>query len=439
MSRKDPGSPPEVTKKTAGYITQVRTYRLITPLFGGGVSTGEHDPVTIIRGSSIRGQLRFWWRACRGGQFNGNLAEMKAREDLIWGAPASKDGKQGPSQVQIHVQTLQNGTKDNPFEIKGGRLNPRQGSIVHPYAAFPLQPTEAEVKTWGSKTPLKSVQVGVSFDLTIIYPKLLPDGTSLIDDIEGALWAWEIFGGIGARTRRGFGSLQCTHINTKPVPVPSEQVDAWLLKQWCRYVHHGSWTGDTATIPHLPYIAPGASLPNTVRLKKPEQKDDSPSIVWLSLIEKLKRFRQQRRNKHTGHIDPYGHSDWSEPNAIRTKAGKSQRGPHATRSIDAAPRGAFGLPIVFHMPHDPGLNMTLQINSDNDRFASPLILKPLVWNDRAIGLAVILQGSMVPRELRLKADTRVHPIQRTVTTSEARQIPPLNGNPNVLQAFLNFL
>src|SRR5438128_2380167 len=64
-------------------ITQVRRYRLITPLFGGGVQPKEVDPIKAIRETGIRGQLRFWWRATRG---TGTLAEMKQREDALWGS-----------------------------------------------------------------------------------------------------------------------------------------------------------------------------------------------------------------------------------------------------------------------------------------------------------------------------------------------------------------
>src|SRR5579859_2744911 len=79
------------TQPAEGIITQVREYELITPLFGGGVIPGENDILTPIRGSEIRGHLRFWWRACRGGQFDGNLAAMKKKEDEIWGAAYKKD------------------------------------------------------------------------------------------------------------------------------------------------------------------------------------------------------------------------------------------------------------------------------------------------------------------------------------------------------------
>src|SRR5260370_9973451 len=97
MMRKQPTTPPpQVTpKRDETIITQVREYELITPLFGGGVTPNEADPVTPIRGTEIRGHLRFWWRACRGGnaEFNGALPKMKKAERELWRTPATENTK----------------------------------------------------------------------------------------------------------------------------------------------------------------------------------------------------------------------------------------------------------------------------------------------------------------------------------------------------------
>ncbi|MFQ5435195.1 MAG: type III-B CRISPR module RAMP protein Cmr1, partial [Anaerolineae bacterium] len=71
-----------------GWITLEREYELITPLFGGGPTPGEVDPVTPIRGTEIRGQLRFWWRATRG-RGSSTLDKLRSEEERIWGS-ASK-------------------------------------------------------------------------------------------------------------------------------------------------------------------------------------------------------------------------------------------------------------------------------------------------------------------------------------------------------------
>src|SRR4051794_27912637 len=102
MSRQPTIAPPVTenlaVKKNDDIIKQVRRYKLITPLFGGGVEPGVNDDVTLISGKAIRGHLRFWWRATRGGQFAGDLKKMKEIEDMIWGAASTKDNP-CPSQV----------------------------------------------------------------------------------------------------------------------------------------------------------------------------------------------------------------------------------------------------------------------------------------------------------------------------------------------------
>ena len=66
-----PVPPPVIKRIKPDLVKQIRSYKVITPLFGGGVTPNEKDPVTTVRGSSVRGHLRFWWRATRGGEFVG--------------------------------------------------------------------------------------------------------------------------------------------------------------------------------------------------------------------------------------------------------------------------------------------------------------------------------------------------------------------------------
>ena len=78
---------PDLLKKNGEIIIrETREYELITPLFGGGAENKKADEVSVIRATEIRGHLRFWWRATRGGQFNGDLVEMKKHEDAIFGS-----------------------------------------------------------------------------------------------------------------------------------------------------------------------------------------------------------------------------------------------------------------------------------------------------------------------------------------------------------------
>lgn len=425
MTRRQPGSPPEITlraDRADKVVTQVRSYQVITALFGGGVEPASPDPITVVRTSEVRGQLRFWWRATRGGQFGNDLKALRAAEEAIWGGPAREEnGKPaaGQSKVQVVLQRegLHKGSPDVPFEVRGKRVVPREGSKVPPYAAFPLQPDRQSIT---AGTSIKPVFIGVSFTLTISFPR------EYEEDVAAALWAWETFGGIGARTRRGFGALRLRSIDGQPPadlpPARRDQFKQWLQTNLKRHLSGQAWPED---VPHLVRDLHFVALEGSDAFK-----------IWNTLIGELQQFRQQRRDKHGGH------SDWPEPNAIRSFFGRPPRGPHARRAIKAFPRAALGLPIVFHMYHDPGLDVTLEgPDAKRSRLASPLILKPVACLDnQVIGLAAILEGVRPPQPVVLKGSTS-NPVQVNVRVSaaEARDIPPLKGNPNVLQAFLERL
>ena len=50
------------TARSSTGAERVTRCKLITPMFGGGVTPGEVDREMPIRASALRGQLRFWWR-----------------------------------------------------------------------------------------------------------------------------------------------------------------------------------------------------------------------------------------------------------------------------------------------------------------------------------------------------------------------------------------
>src|ERR1017187_998242 len=65
-------------------VKKIGNFGLVSPLYGGGVEPGEVDRNTPFRVSSIRGNLRYWWRATRGGTFE-TWDQMREAESAIWG------------------------------------------------------------------------------------------------------------------------------------------------------------------------------------------------------------------------------------------------------------------------------------------------------------------------------------------------------------------
>lgn len=438
-------TPIKINKKTdENIITQIRAYKLITPLFGGGAETQKPDEVTTVRATEVRGHLRFWWRATRGGQekFEGKLEKMKAEEERIWGSAAG-DKKAGASKVRINIISAVLGTKKDEQKQKNGDKIYHIGDprVDWGYVAFPLRDKKG------------AVYENSAFNLEISYP----NDENWKDDVETALWAWETFGGIGARTRRGFGALQF-------VKEKKSDSDQWedapsitksqLQEKINENIKTGAWD---AGIPHL----------NIKKIKILSSLGKNPYEVWEAMSKKLKDFRQNRYGNNG-----QGRSKWPEPDSIRQilkDKGKYKFGTHVPRHSvkNRFPRAKFGLPIRFEFPvlrnkpnpHDPE-TITLQgkklSNGYIDRLASPLLLRPVQCADGVIGVAVVLDWKPIdsnepytpPGGLTLSGKSYgdiPFPVKSDLIVdekkgiNEAKDIPPLKGNPDVLQAFLNFL
>jgi CRISPR-associated protein Cmr1 len=349
-----------------------RDYRisLVTPLFGGGVDAGEPDESLPIRGTSIRGQLQFWWRATKG-------AALATRTDLfshhaaVWGTTE----RASPVNIEVCEWTAARRKPCATYAAGiGGKLNlrwerPFVGAL--PYALFPFQGRLDRQTVL--EAPAQFIE-GVSFTLRVRCPQ------ELLQDVETAVRAWVNFGGLGARTRRGCGTLLCTNL------APRDVTD---LPQWFR----------TGGFPIADKVRDWPTMPLGLLVG---DKPQEPVAAWNKVIGLLKEFRQGvgiGRNPGQQHNRP-GRSRYPEPETIRrvTNRRSPQHGRLGHVPDDAFPRAEFGLPIVFHFPPNQGepLDTTLYPGRASDgepreRMASPLVLKPLAMAD----------GKAVPLILRL--------------------------------------
>jgi CRISPR-associated protein Cmr1 len=456
--------PAEITTKEQKeqVTTLTREYTLLTPLFGGGVEPTEYDPVTIVRATEIRGYLRFWWRACRGGDYK-TLQELKAAEDAIWGKAhkkGDKDNLKYYQTVQIVVELPVYEVEEiRPFRIsqakdKKGNLRytaPYDKSTDVPaYIAFPLQPTEQELaKNRPPKGPApdsRPVYENIRFNLMLTFPE------KYSNDIKAAIWAWESFGGIGARTRRGFGALKLLNQSKgdnsqkeesgakkdsffdEPFPMSSETsiVDDWLR----------------ARLEDKEYVSSGNAPDGVLHLSRKTRfykvsTNDKAKEAWANLVAKLADFRQSRERR-AGR----GGSHWPEANAIRYILKDRKNKP-----LLKFPRAAFGLPIVFHFLKEPIDDQvpTLQgTNKKAERLASPLILCLLYCGDgKTVGLALLLDGYRLPpgnivikeKDTASGIKGQQHKVDVALTKGDLAQLPnlKLNGKTDILQAFMDYV
>jgi CRISPR-associated protein Cmr1 len=290
------------------------------------------------------------------------------------------------------------------------------------------------------------------FTLTLSFPT----DKQTVNDVQATLWAWDTFGGIGARTRRGFGALACEQVSARngdqQFPTQGwqweyqaanrQQVEQQLFRDGGHFVAKGSWA---ANVPHLSRST--AHYKVVVLNNNPDEYS-----VWKHLIKALKDFRQERDAN-------FGRSHWPEPDAIRARTGQSlpaHRIPkHASPLNTKFPRAAFGLPIIFEFQNgapDAGTvgqdpRKTTLSGAGVTRLASPLILRPLACgNGQYVGLALVLEGTHLP-VLQLKDNAGVVLGSTPIADLDATDAANLSNKhtdydrntTDVLQAFLKTL
>lgn len=355
---------------------------MITPLFGGGYEAGVVDPEMPIRPSSIRGHLRFWWRAVRGGSFSDHTALLK-RESEIWGSTEM------PSRVSVNVKN--NGNQVNAIPCAQYVHNPNRnrgaggfdliwddslGNSL-PYVLFPFQGIAPD-----KPHPIDpSVMIRpFHFTLSLKFPN------EMTDEIESAIWAWVNFGGIGARTRRGCGALYCEEL----APQNATGIGIWYSENLNKYRKN---LMVSSAIP---------TLPDKLLIK--DNGHSNPLQRWSEVISVMKDFRQGRDiGRNPGRGGPrLGRSYWPEPESIRKSIMAQRRATNRDRSwhgqcqnvplpLISFPRAEFGMPIIFEIRGE-GIKPTLTPAQNLERMASPLILRPYKCQDgSSVQLIVKLQ------------------------------------------------
>lgn len=451
---RNPGQPKtDLTKlKTDCLTSDLRTpensYKIttVTPMFGGGHEVGKIDEERLVRESTIRGQLRFWWRATRGAAF-ANVYDLRKREAEIFGDTSR------PSNVKVKVERLSEvegfrfGAKDSrtPSYLFQQSNDKKQGSVSYECfskCAFRLYlQWSVEAKALEKTKPFFFEELNC--------------------DLKAALWAWINFGGIGSRTRRGCGSLYCKEFSPTQNDCNKSGFSRWLDR--C--------IKDYRLI--LPAANGAREWPTLNSKMLLDFRSDGNWKIWRFIIERYRRFR--RRAPRTGdkegkYYRKAGRSYWPEADSIRKILDmahpKHDTPTHTFRSVTAFPRAELGMPIVFsfNKVQEPkerymkGQHLNKSCDrepyktqltpANKERLASPLILKTLAFSEECgIGLIAVLNHPSI-EELNLKVleerkerEKKVYQVKMNGRCLDYPNSPMKDDKQNVYQsaidAFLN--
>jgi len=197
--------------------TITATFEIVTPMFLGDAD----QKATAIRPTAIKGALRFWWRALNGHLSTQDLAKKEAE---LFG---STDGG-GVFSLSVSPLDKFQAMTDWP---------PADPSASSSYMGYGL--------TGDRQNPHREyIPVGLTFTVTIsMHSNKLEDKPV----IQAALEAFGLFGSLGSRARRGFGSVQLIELNQQKVNAPTKSsVKAWFVQHLIHVLKNSTQLNHTA-------------------------------------------------------------------------------------------------------------------------------------------------------------------------------------------------
>jgi CRISPR-associated protein Cmr1 len=373
--------------------------RLVTPAFCGGAEARQVDPITPIRPSSVRGSLRWWFRAAVAAQ--------------LW--PASK-GRADQKQMldQLHdLESLLFGAVRGDALASAIALLPAEGVLKAVDFPAPDQVRSRGVRylgyglfEGGQPTVLDAAHTVFTQPI-----RLRPRAKNLGDVVAATVWLWAHLGGLGARTRRGWGSLELLDLGGLPWAGPPPgalladptAVRAHLVKGiteagavFSRFLRSQGHTPGQGEGPH----------PAIRTLRGLERLPVIPHTFprGIDALEHAGRLFQdfrstlQRNKRGLGPLPDYH----------EVKAAIQER-PGAPVGVE---RAAFGLPLPFYFRSLQGAKATVEPEG-KDRLASPLLFR-VVRTQAGFCVALIHLASRAGSSASLDRDLRVRIRGRSV-------------------------
>lgn len=380
------------------------TMKVTTPLFNGGADPDgtlgfRPGDDAGLRPASLRGPMRFWFRALAGAYIGSDLDLLGALERRVFGGIGQRDTGI-PSPVMLRLPEPPRLLTTRAPEFLTDRRNGR-------WIAYLLGLGLMEME--GSKPRLTRPFVSpetAPFELKIRFRhhrRAAPDVANAVESLAYAsLWLACTYGGLGARTRRGLGGVRITDVSGD---LPAPWTPRALHTPGLELYDKAQWVWPRVIQlfgRHLRDLAKAEGR----ELGSPDRWAELPSFPVLS-------------QRHSPAVlvpgDPGG---WQE---ILALGGRQLRLFRANRPADIDDRrqgrvhtaewddvvnddfldfklGALGLPVGFH---DKKTDQTHTVNAvdargEQLRRASPLWLRPVGTGDQQRLFTFALRSRFLP-------------------------------------------
>ncbi len=344
-------------------------FKVATPCFVGSSNNNAE-----VRVSSIKGALRFWWRAlawaqCAGeGGARDTVRRIREREHALFG---SSDAGQSKVAMRLDMKAM-------PEIVEKGKVLP-----VGPGARYLGYGVAFGSKKTGTK-PGQLIRPCLAAPFPFSLRIAARDARAL-SDIAPALRLLGLVGGVGARARKGYGSLVLTSLE-------GDGITGWRpprdIETYCG--HLSSLLKGVEAIGREPEISVFSAC---ARVDLMSENARTPAEVLDEYGKAMVRYRSWGRNGRI--LD-------GEPSKCRF------REDHAWMKSEQAADDFHPRRAVFGLPHNYGKNIDVKPDQ-HDRRASPLFFHVHEIGARYAGIALLLRSRFLPEGEKIRARGKAVP------------------------------
>jgi CRISPR-associated protein Cmr1 len=344
------------------------TLKAVTPLF----MTGANDSICEFRASSLKGCIRYWFRAI--------YPHMLSQESRLFG----DTNHRSPLIIRTRVNK----------GVLGQKGDQRWHNTSIAYLGYGAIARDRQVRK--TITQKAFFDIGSLFELELGFKRSLNDEDIVM--ILHSVWALFMLSGIGSRSRRGFGAVRIADIQDRNQLCT--QLPAF------KFGSRNEWLTTTRSFLDSIQIAdkeyPHTAFNKQMQLIVMHQKSTAMEAL-RNIGDSFQRFRSYIKD-----------CQYPEDRDMMLNYLKNGNPPRIAPS-----RAAFGLPHNYFFPFRPPKsgNVDIMDNSDKNqrsqkgRRGSPLFIHVQEFeNNAACGVFLFLPAPLIPKKQKIRlSGSRVRP------------------------------
>ncbi|CAM2007704.1 type III-B CRISPR module RAMP protein Cmr1 [Acanthopleuribacter pedis] len=349
------------------------TYRVVTPMFCGGA-----DGAPELRLPSFKGVLRYWWRAWYWSRCGGDLNELKRLEDELFGSAA---GGQGRVLLRWGEETepLATVAPGTVLEDSQTREVVGDGARYLGYGVMEAFGSNNKGTKAGQLTRGCFAASAPQLPTMTVHLRCRDLETAEEDSVIAALKLVGLLGGMGAKSRKGYGSLAMSLLARETETIWTPPADLVSLKHCLRDVLQ-PMTGDA-----YPEITAFSNQARIVLITAGKQL--SP-LGLLNLVgREMVRYRSYGKN-----------------GLILNKIPSEKNFQQDHDIMRIGPRDTYPERIAFGLPHNYGAEKKDEVGPADprlDRRASPLLIHVHPLAGRVVAILSFLPSVFLPKHARM--------------------------------------